>query len=137
MQISVENNIVEYWLDPRDSDYTARDAWLPRQYLRGRTYKIDGEIATKEQADKILSDWRKIRQESGGDKMNIDRPGMTIDSLKEAKAKLAKDVLALAKDFEASTSIRVRDLHLNASPAAYFTLGDGGRYIGCAIDLDM
>ncbi|GAF96420.1 unnamed protein product [marine sediment metagenome] len=54
-QISVENDIREYWIGPRDPGYTPRDAWFPRQYLYGQTYKIDGEPATREQVDGVVN----------------------------------------------------------------------------------
>lgn len=53
-QISVENDIVEYWVDPRDPDYTPRDAWLPRYFIQGQKYKIDGEPVTREQVDEQI-----------------------------------------------------------------------------------
>ena len=41
---------------------------------------------------------------------------MRIDELEEAKDKLAKDAIALAKDFETLTSVRVRELYVNIPP---------------------
>ena len=38
---------------------------------------------------------------------------MTVDELKDAKDRLAEDVIALAKDFEMATSVKVKELYLN------------------------
>lgn len=71
---------------------------------------------------------------------------MNIDELREAKAKLEKDAIALAKDFEALTSVRVRELYVSIPPSVDTSLEalEENKYRAyqptepsCTIDLDM
>jgi len=68
---------------------------------------------------------------------------MTIDELKKAKDKLAKDAIALAKDFEVLTSVRVRGLHVNIPDTSPEALEKSKYQMSphpeprCVIDLDM
>ena len=66
---------------------------------------------------------------------------MTVDELKDAKNRLAKDVIALAKDFEMATSVKLRGLHLyiplaKSSEESKYTMS-GSSETDCVIDLAL
>lgn len=66
---------------------------------------------------------------------------MTVDELKQAKDRLAENVIALAKDFEMATSVKVKELYLNIPLAV---TGKEGKYTmahpsetSCVVDLAL
>ncbi len=77
-----------------------------------------------------------ITSMNGGDKMNIDE-------LKVAKDKLAEGIAALIKDFEISTSVGVKNCHLDISSAIKITMETGETKTAvpsatsCIIDLNI
>lgn len=64
-EVSIESNVKEVWVSPFDFSlsppYTFMDSIRPRGHIVcEQTFKIDGEIVTAEQVNKVLDNERQI-----------------------------------------------------------------------------